>query len=141
MSSPLVKPAACRVILIAGLAFAALPPTAEAQWRDVTAAAAMSIATGLDLSSTFACRNPARCREGNPLAAVFYNIEHPGWLIAADAVGVALITRLGYELRRSRNSTVRRLWWVPAAAFTAGSLIAWRLNTRDLARCPECRVP
>lgn len=112
---------------------------ANAQWEDIGAAAAMSVATGLDLSSTFSCRNASRCAEANPIAAPFYDIRRPGYLIAADAVGVAAITYIGRALRRSNDRTLRRWWWVPAAAFTVGSLVVWRGNVRQLARCPECR--
>ena len=114
--------------------------TARGQWRDVAAVAVMGSATGLDLASTFACRNPAMCSEGNPVAALFYDVRAPAYLIAADAAAVMGVALLGRELRRSRSPTARRLWWVPAAAFTAVSLVAWRANVRDLQRCPACRL-
>ncbi len=113
---------------------------ANAQWEeDALAAAAMSLATALDLSSTFACRDPRFCAETNPIASPFYDVRHPGYLIAADAIGVAAITLAGRAMRRSDSPVLRRLWWVPAAAFTVGSLVAWRGNQSYLARCPECR--
>lgn len=95
--------------------------------------------TSLDLRSTIRCTGPA-CMEGNPVAAMWYNPKHPGYLIVADAVAVSGVTWLELELRHSPHKALRAIWWAPGAIFTTASLVAWRRNERWLARCgSNCR--
>ncbi len=124
-------------LVLASLAVAT--PAASQRLADVATAVVTGLASGLDVGSTLACRNPTRCSESNPLAAPFFDPQHPGYLLAADAAVVAGVVLLSRTLRHSSSRTARRLWWAPAAAFTVASLVVWRSNVRQLRQCPECR--
>jgi len=130
-----------RGALVLVLGSLALAKPARAQHvADIATVAVVGLASGLDVASTLACRNPGLCRESNPLAALFFDPQHPAYLVGADAVALAGVALLSRTLRRSSSRTARRLWWVPAAVFTAASLAAWRSNARELRGCPECRL-
>lgn len=82
-------------------------------------------AATFDAWSTRRAINAGRI-ETDPLLKPFANSNS---LYAAMQVGPTLFDFIGHRMYRSQNSVIRKLWWVPQIASTAGFVYAGTYNT------------
>jgi len=71
------------------------------------------------------------CIEGDPISRMFIG-RRPAWarMIPAGAGEVVTGYEIGYRMRKSRHSAIRKLWWVPQVSATAVHLIEGSENFR-----------
>ncbi len=82
-------------------------------------------AATFDAWSTRRAINAGRI-ETDPLLKPFANSNS---LYGAMQVGPALFDFIGHRMYRSQNSVIRKLWWVPQVAATAGFVYSGAYNT------------